>query len=86
VKFYLEEFYENLLRISSTFSWNRTKLSDTLLYVMTQVGLLLPMTLNRHKSPLLESNGMRLLGKPRRYKHYGKALQRYFYTYVSYLL
>jgi hypothetical protein len=43
------------------------KLSGTLLHVMTQVGLLLPVTLNRHKSPLLESNGMRLLGEPRRY-------------------
>jgi hypothetical protein len=77
VKFYVENFYEDLLRISSTFSWNRTKLSGTLLYMMTQVGLLLPATLNRHKSPLLESNVMRLLGEPRRYKRYAKALQRY---------
>lgn len=86
LKFYLGEFYENLFRISSTFSWNRTKLSVTLFYMMTQVDLLLPVTLNRHKIPLLESNGMRLLGEPKRYKHYGKAPQRYFYTYAAYLL
>jgi hypothetical protein len=77
VKFYLEDFYKDLLRIFSTFSWNRTKLSGTLLYMMTQVGLLLPATLNRHKSSLLESNVMRLLGEPRRYKRYAKAPQRH---------
>ena len=85
-KFYLEDFYENLLRISSTFTWKRTKLSGTLLYMMTQVDLLLPATLNRHKSPLLVPKGLRLLGQPRRYKHYGKALHRYLYTYIAYLL
>jgi len=86
VKFYLEDFYENLLWISSTFTWNRTKLSGTLLYMMTQVVLLLPATLNRHKSALLMPNAMRLLGEPRRYKHYAKALQHYLHTHVVYLL
>jgi len=35
-------------------------------------------TLNRLKSVLFERNGIKLLGYPRRYKHYANAPQYYF--------
>ena len=48
--------------------------------------LLLPATLNCHKSTIFEWNGNRLLGKPRRYKHYANAPQCYDICILSLLL
>jgi len=41
------------------------------------VILLLPATVNRHKSALFERNCIRLGEQPRRYKPYANAPQRY---------
>lgn len=75
---FIQESYYNLSR-KSKFCYNRTKLSHAL-HEDVSTFLLLLAASDCHKSVLFLSNGIRLLGKPRRYKHYANAPQRCYNT------